>query len=672
MRRVRTAAAAIVALVAAGCLPPPPPTGLPQGFRAEVVAAGLDDPTSFAFASADRVYVAEKAGVVRVVRGGRLQPTPVVDLQSKVNTLGDRGINGMALDPDFAHNGYLYLTYTYEDPTLQHDAWNQTERVTRLTVVDDVADPASEVVVLGTATGAACYEHPTTPSCLPTWAISHSLDDLQFAADGSLLVSVGDGGLWFGGSTYSQRAQDLDILRGKVLRIDPATGRGVPGNPFFSAEAPGANRSLVYAYGFRNPYRMTLRPGTNGIYVGDVGEVTWEEVNVVTPGANYGWPCFEGNERLSTEANHDYCEGMWAKVDKGLVTVTAPVATYHHTAAGGAIISGAFVTGTRYPAAYRGDYFYGDYSFPFIRRQRFDAHDAAAGDPVEFADSHGAGTPVAFKMGPDGNLWYLSLLPGELRRIVYDGTSSVPASCPDGSYRVEYFNNLAFSGTPANVRCEDKILKRLHDGSPAAGVAVNGWTMRATGRLFLDGGTYRFATEASDGARVRVDGQLVVNRWSDRTKPQIDQGFLKLATGIHTVQMEYYDRTGESTAVLAIARRGTPPVVTLTKPADLVHVAANVAVPFTVTARDAEDGTLPSSSVSVDATMLHYTGTAQTHVHPYGTRTGTSGTFTFTDAHGPSSVMFELRARAMDASGITTVSPPIRVCLAGGHVGPCS
>jgi glucose/arabinose dehydrogenase len=666
---VVTALAAALLLASVGCVGRP--TGLPLGFRNETVASGLDQPTSFVFLSADDAYITEKPGVVRVLRNNQVLPTPLVDLRSRVYDLHDAGLNSIVLDPDFDQNGFIYLAYAYQDPAVPVGNRGQTQRVTRLTVVNDVADPASEVVILGSATGPGCYDNWRTDDCIPLNG-SHTIDDLAFDDTGALLVSMGDGAWTDSDTGMNQRAQDVMVLAGKVLRVDKATGLGMPDNPY-AAFGPGYNVSRVYAYGFRNPFRFTQRPGSGDLYVGDVGENTVEEIDLVRPGANYGWPCFEGRLRIATPMNQAFCDSMYRRVDAGTLTVTEPAAFYRHEP-GGAIVGGVFYSGTNYPEEYRGDYFFGDYSMQFIQRQEFDAGGTAVGSLVRFADPIGAGAPVQFRNGADGNLWYLSIYPGELRRVVYDGQGGLPTSCPDGLYRVEYFNNRDLAGDPANVRCEGEIEKRLFDQTPAPGIQADNWSFRATGRFVLPGGTYFFKAHSNDGKRVFVDGQPVIDWWADSQTPtsvSVIGGEIRLAAGTHTVVMEYYEKTDDSIAILERSRTGTPPIVAVTGPADLTRVDPGSTVNFTAAALDNEDGLIDPADISVDVVMLHYGG-GEPHTHPHETDLATPGSFVVTDAHGAGNVMFEIRAEVTDSSGITTVSNPVRVCLTGGLVGPCA
>jgi hypothetical protein len=419
-----------------------------------------------------------------------------------------------------------------------------------------------------------------------------------------------------------------------------------------------------------------VRPGTSDIYLGDVGEYTWEEIDVVRPAANYGWPCIEGHERRTTEANRPFCERFYQSIDAGQTTVTGPAVVYRHTPAdGGAVVGGAFYTGTNYPEEYRGDYFFGDYAIDFIRHQDFDASGTAVGPSVDFADRSAVPAPSYLRSGPDGNLWYLTIgNVGTLRRVVWDGGEPGPGSCGDDQYRFEYFNDVDLGGEPAVVQCEGPIAKRLRALSPAPGVQADGWSLRATGRLVLDGGTYRFRSESNDGKRVWLDGELIVDDWNDSPTPDgvsVVSHDLRLASGSHDVVMEFYDRADDATAVLDVTRLGTPPVVQVDVPTDLVRVAPGTSVAYSASATDAEDGPFPAGDITVDVTMRHFSG-EEAHTHPFAIDQPNPGSVVLTDAHGTGDVMFELQAKATDSSGITAVSDPVQVCLVGGDVGPCA
>ena len=309
--------------------------GLPPGFVDEPVLTGWNEAAGLAFSPVgDHLVVWEKAGRVWLVRNGQRQAAPLLDINDEVNAWRDFGLLGFALDPAFETNGYIYALYTVDHHHLQffgtpnynpaaNDIFvNTIARLTRFTTREvngiRTADPASRFVLIG----------ETAQTGFPVCHQSHSIGSLAFAADGTLLVSNGDGASYeladTGGPIPSSsntalaegiitpkedvgafRAQLVDSLSGKILRIDPATGNGLASNPFYDASAPRAPRSRVWGMGLRNPFRFSIKPGTGGtnpaagmpgeLWIGDVGWADFEELNrAPTGGLNFGWPLFEG------------------------------------------------------------------------------------------------------------------------------------------------------------------------------------------------------------------------------------------------------------------------------------------------------------------------------------------------------------------------------------------
>lgn len=303
-------------------------------FTNAVVSTGWNEITGFVWDSTGQQYVWEKGGKVWVVdTSGNKLASPLIDITEEVGNWRDHGLNGFALDPDFRTNGYFYLFYTVDRHHLLNfgtPAYNSTvntffqatiARVTRYT-----ADPATNFTT--TLPGSRfILIGETKKTGIPIVFESHSGGSLIFGADKSLLVSTGDGGSYTfvdggSGSTYwSQaindsiirpkenvgafRAQMVDCLNGKILRINPLTGDGLDSNPYYDSADPRAPKSRVWALGLRNPYRMTLRPGTGEaditagnpgtLYIGDVGWDNWEDLNVCNaPKQNFGWPLYEG------------------------------------------------------------------------------------------------------------------------------------------------------------------------------------------------------------------------------------------------------------------------------------------------------------------------------------------------------------------------------------------
>ncbi len=319
---------------------------LPAGFSTTAIGSGWTQPVGAVFSKdGQKLFVWEKEGRVYVCnRNGSgnyiKQATPVINLREEVGGWRDHGLLGFALDPEFASNGRIYLLYvvdrhhlmnfgtgSYNPATDQYFAatiGRITRYQTAMSGSDLVANPASRTVLLG--------ETPSTG--VPILYESHSVGGLAFTADGMLLASTGDGASYStsdGGNVahtyYTQalldgiirpeenvgsfRSQLLNSHNGKLLRLDPETGNGVGSNPFFDPAEPRAPKSRVWAMGFRNPFRIAVKPGSGStnpttgdigeIYVGDVGWNLWEELNVITaPGMNCGWPLFEGHTTLNS------------------------------------------------------------------------------------------------------------------------------------------------------------------------------------------------------------------------------------------------------------------------------------------------------------------------------------------------------------------------------------
>jgi len=324
------------------------------------VISGLTQPTAVRFASDGRIFVAQKNGLL-LEYDSLSDPTPttVADLRTAVDDYWDRGLLGLALDPNFPNSPYIYVLYTYDAPPGgTAPRWNDAcptppgpntdgcvvqGRLSRLTISGN-ASTNEQILIQGW-----CQQFP-----------SHSIGDLRFGTDGSLFVSGGDGASFsnadwgqYGGSSGSptranpcgdppsagtalspptaeggalrsqspQRAAgEPAVLNGSVLRVDPATGAGVAVNPF--ASRSDANLRRIVAYGFRNPFRFTLRPGTNDLWVGDVGWNTWEEINRSpdpTVAKDFGWPCYEGTgpQPVYQSDNLNICNSLYASGGSG-------------------------------------------------------------------------------------------------------------------------------------------------------------------------------------------------------------------------------------------------------------------------------------------------------------------------------------------------------------------
>lgn len=569
---------------------------LPGGFSSELVVGGLHYPTTFAHLPDGRILVAEKAGVVRLIKDGVLLPTPFLDVSARVNNHHDRGLLGLTVDPAFAQNGYVYLLYTYDDDATDDEA-PKTARLARYTAVGDAASPDSELVLVGTAVAGSCKDLPPGSDCIPSDSASHSVGNVRFAPDGTLFVSLGDGARFDAVDDDALRAQDLDSLAGKVLRVS-RTGAGVPSNPFWNGNAQ-ANRSKVWALGLRNPYRFNLRPGTGTPYVGDVGWNDVEEINVATPGANFGWPCYEGPGRQRGYEPKAVCQALYAR---GPSAVRPPLYSWTH-AEGQTSTGGAFILDPAFPEAWRGAYFFADYTQQWIRALRVDESDQLVpGSVTTFATE--AGGVVDLSSGPDSQLYVVDILAGELRRIRYPATNTPPVAVA--------------SATP-------------REGEPPLRVFFS-----SAGSRDADGDALQYLWDFGDGTSV-----------SGVAHPEHTYGI----AGQYTARLTVSDgRGGSHTASVRISVGNLSPVVSIHAPSEAYRFKVGDVVTYAGSASDREDGDIPGNRLAWTLTLVHCTPGA-CHSHPYGESQGPSGTFTIPD-HGDD-VRFELTLTATDSAGLS-------------------
>ena len=336
---------------------------LPAGFSESPVAAGLSSPTALQVAPDGRLFICEQDGQVRVVRDGALLPTPFVTLP--VHVAGEQGLLGIALDPAFDSNGFVYVYYTAVSPAI-HD------RVSRLTAHGDVAAPGSEVVILDLD---------------PAGVTRRNGGALRFGPDGTLYIGVGDHGR--GG-----RAQSPATSHGKVLRIYP-DGAIPADNPRLSAGT--SPQRAIWATGLRSPSAISVHARTGTTLINDAGN-GWNEINEAVPGANYGWPLTEGRRARNA-------------------SLAGPRYTYEVDRAGGhacGLTGGAFYDSElmAFPAEYYDTYFFADSCDGSIRRLNL-----ADGTVETFAT--GLTRPGDLQVSRDGVLYYLRRGSGGLGGAVY-------------------------------------------------------------------------------------------------------------------------------------------------------------------------------------------------------------------------------------------------------------
>jgi cysteine-rich repeat protein len=403
-------------------------------FADSVFVTGLQGPTTMAFAPDGRLFVSEKDGALRVIKNNQLLTTPFVTLA--VDTGNERGLMGVAFDPNFASNHYLYVYYTSTAGSIHN-------RLSRFTANGDVAATGSELVLA---------DFPTLG------AANHNGGAVHFGTDGKLYVSLGE-------NAVSSNAQSMSTPLGKMLRFN-ADGTIPTDNPFY-ASTTGINRA-IWALGLRNPFTFAVQPGSGTIFINDVGEGGWESIERGQAGANYGWPTtgdgpFTGQPQF-TQPFHAYPHGAG-------------------NAAGNCIAGGTFYNPAvqAFPSSYLGQYFFADYNNNWIRRI-----DPNTGTHSLFAST--VPGPVDLDVGPDGALYYLARGAGQVGRIAY--TASLPPSIAQHPS-----NTLVSVGYPATFTVSASGEPPLtyqwqRNGTPIAGATSSSYTL-SSAQLSDSGATFR-------------------------------------------------------------------------------------------------------------------------------------------------------------------------------------
>ncbi|MFB4265064.1 LamG-like jellyroll fold domain-containing protein [Nonomuraea sp. GTA35] len=632
----------------------PPAAALPAQFQKQTVFSGLNHPSNIEFSPDGRVFVAEKSGLIKVFDSlTDTTPATYADLRTQVHNFWDRGLLGLALHPDFPSDPRMYVLYAYDavpggtaprwgtpggtddpcptPPGATADGCLVTGRLS-------VISPAGAETPLITDW---CQQHP-----------SHSVGDLQFGPDGTLYASGGDGAS-FNFADYGQdnlpasditpdnpcgdppspvgtaltppaaeggalRSQDVRTgadpagLAGTVIRIDPDTGAAAAGNPNASSTDPNVAR--IVAHGLRNPFRITNRPGTGEIWSGEVGWSTFEEINRVasptTAVANFGWPCYEGAGRQAgyDNLNLTLCESLYTA---GAAAHATPYFAWNHNSrpapndpcpTGGSSSSGvAFYEGGDYPAAYDGALFFSDYSRSCVWVMTAGANGLP--DPATVA-SFDSGIPaVELETGPGGDLFAVDYANGTIVRYIYDNTP------------------------PAAVI----------DATPASGAAPLTVNFSATRSGDADGDPLTYAWDL-DG-----DGEL-----DDSTSAT--PSFTYTQPGSPVVRLRVSDdRGGQGDTTVTINVANTAPAATITAPTAATTWAVGQSIAFSGGGSDAQDGTVPGSSMRWALIMHHCPSTC--HEHEITTYTGASGSFQAPDHEYPSHL--ELRLTVTDSHGLT-------------------
>jgi glucose/arabinose dehydrogenase len=626
---------------------------LPDGFQEQIVIAGLTKPTNLEFAPDGRIFVAEKRGVIKVYDGPTdTTPTVFADLTNNVNAYWDRGLLGLTLAPTFPADPWVYVAYTYDAPPgqgapvyqdvcpfpISAGACTVTARLSRLQAAGDHWTGSEHVLVHDW-----CQQFP-----------SHSIGDLRFGPDGALYVSAGDGAsfnavdygqLPVGGANNScgdppggvmslpgaqggaLRAQDLRTtadptgLSGAILRLDPSTGAAMAGNPLIGSSDPN-NRRIV-AYGLRNPYRFAIRPGTDEVWVGDVGHSTYEEIDAFSPSApveNFGWPCYEAGHRHTgyDAADLSLCESLYTGGGH-----TQPRLEWHHAAplhpgdeclptANSAVTGMAFypANGGPYPSTYRSALFFADYSRGCIWAMKAPAPGAAPSPSTVEQFAINATAPVDLAVGPGDELYYVDITGGTVRRFRYFSANQPPTASLAAS--------PANGGLPLVVHLD---ASGSTDPDPADEDLVFEWD-------FEDDGT------------IDLTGPAVV----DHTYA---------AAGTYTARVIVTDTlgaTGTTTRIITPGNDLPTAVINTPSASTLWRVGQNIS--FSGTGVDPDDGTLPASALDWQLRMQHCGTPTSCHAHTVESWDGVgSGSFVAPDHEYPS--YLELVLTATDSGGLS-------------------
>jgi glucose/arabinose dehydrogenase len=598
----------VVAIVAVllSVIPIPSQATVPAGFS-DVLVTPLGGPTAIAFTPDGRRLVTTQGGTLRVYASGALVATPVISFDSTVLcSNSERGLLGVAVDPAFATNGFIYLFRTFKT-----SGGTCVNRVSRFTMSGNTASPATELVLVDN---------------MPSTAGNHNAGDLLFGHDGYLYITIGDGGCDYladsgcGGSNDASR--DQNTLTGKLLRIT-STGGIPPTNPFQGAgtarcnttgtTTPGNKCQETFAWGLRNPFRFAVDPNaaSTRIFINDVGQNAYEEIDDAQSGVDYGWNCREGRHSNNTS-------GPCSPTPPNMID---PIFEYTHgsnvpgtsVAGCGSITGGAFVPNGIWPS-YDNAYLFSDYNCGAIFKMTFSG---SAWNAAAFATALGSSSAVHMIFGPFGTgqaLYYTTYANGgEVRRIQLNSTAGNNAP-------------IAMAGA-----------------SPTTGAAPLTTTLSAAGSSDPDAGdtlTY-FWNFGDGGPEVSTTGLTIAHTY---------------AQGNYTASLRARDNhfAFSSPATVNISAGNTPPVPTISVPANGTLFAVGQNFTLTGSATDAEDGALPASSLSWTV-LLHHSA----HTHPFlGPTTGNNIPLTAPapeDLLAATNSYLEIRLTATDSGGVSSM-----------------
>jgi uncharacterized protein with LGFP repeats/glucose/arabinose dehydrogenase len=564
-----------VVTVVAGAAPAAAAPALPSGFLLQEIPTGFGEGdllTDFAFLPDESLLLIGKGGKVGwAPRTG----TPRTIANLTVRTDGDLGLVGLALAPDYATSHVIYTARTVpgtgpgsgQHGLLRLSSWRVD--------TDTFGAPtglSGERILVQTAANSNM----------------HAMWGVATAEDGSVWLSIGDSADAGFVDSRSFSAQDLDDPHGKLLHLRP-DGTGLPSNPYYDPANPGSVRSLIYVSGFRSPFRFSLDPGSGRPVLGDVGWNSFEEIDIVNPGNNYGWPCWEGFE--PTPSYHDLpeCAGT---------TTASPLYAYRH-AGTSSLTGGVVYTGAAYPAEYRGRYFYGDYADQQIFTLGFNERGELTTPPEAGGFGNDIGAPVKFATMPSGgDIVYADILTSRIQRLAYAPGNNPPA--------------------PAIRTTVDPTTRTV--------------TFNATDSFDPNGDPLTYHWNFGDDTS--ADGPT-----TSHVYPASPDHFPATLTVTDPFN-------ASATMATTVYPGNNAPALSVNAPRDDQTFAVGDVISASAGATDPEDGSLP---VTWNVVLVHCHGATSCHNHPGEQQTGPNFRMTF-EGH-PGDTRLEITASATDSRG---------------------
>ena len=550
-------------------------------------------------------FVAEQRGRVRVITpGGSVRTSPLIDISSHVYGIGDRGLLGLAVDSDYAHNHYIYVLYVFQPDRPPTQNGPRTARLSRFTVSPDQTSASGETVLAGSVSDPPCPSPSNTLDCIAADSDSHSIGTVRSAADGTLWFGMGDGSDWSRVDPRALRTYDEQAFNGKIMHVD-RNGNGLAGHPFCPADSDLTHVcTKIYAKGLRNPFRFTLRDGTNPV-IADVGWENYEEIDLSAPGRNYGWPCWEGPSQTSGYRDLSGCAPYYS--GSAPVGVTLPEYSYKHSLypnSEAAIIAGPIYPSTgAYPPQYAGRFFFGDYAAGFLSTATIGAGGNLTVEP--FA-SNWRGN-VDLELGPGDDVYYVnwgdgSAGSGSLVRIVY---------------------------TPGN---RTPVARAQADQTSGASVplAVH---FTGSGSIDPDGDALTYDWDFGDGTAHSA---------------QADPAHTYNNIGDYEAVLTVRDGKGAAgTARVRISAGNTPPEPSIIAPADGSTFLIGHDIALRGGASDDQEGDLGGGHLAWHVVLVH-----NTHTHGGEDLTGTNPVFTAASDHD-ADAHYRITLTATDSSGLS-------------------